>query len=212
MRCYNGPDMTTLQDPKTTVARPKSWTRTLGYFFLGLFFNYLGLIIGFLWIKFRTKTEHKAKAIALVTGFSIFALFSYIITPFIITPRAERALFERYPELQIVRSDLQNRYPKTEIGVSANTTTSWHKSFGSEETKKTTTNIFTVQLKSKETLNQSQVNDIGKLVCNDLSSVENKYDIVSIVTIQSLLPFDIPFVHVTSSDRTSLSCDDWLKK
>src|ERR1035437_3286932 len=72
-----------------TLKPENTKAKAILYFLIGLFFNYPGLIIGVLWVRFKAKTNQKTKFISLLFGFVVFALFSYIISPYIIQPQAE---------------------------------------------------------------------------------------------------------------------------
>lgn len=174
------------------------------YFLLGLILNFLGLIIGGLWIKFKAKTNQRTKFIALIVGFGVFALFSYVISPYILKPQAEKLFYSKYPEMQTVKTAVESRYTDGKIDLRA----SWKKSFGTGQ-EATTTSTLSVQYSAKRQLSGKERQDMGKLVCSTLQSTGKKYDQVGIISVQSLLPIDIPFVYLNKTFRITATCEQW---
>lgn len=177
------------------------------YFLFGLFFNFIGLIIGGLWIKFKAKTNKKPKYIALIIGFGIFILFSYVISPYILMPRIEKFIYSKYPELETIKTAVENKYANGKIGVVASS----NKSFGTGQ-EAITTSTMTVSHTAKKALIGKEMQDMGKLVCTTLQSAGKNYDQVGVVSTQSILPIDIPFVHLNKTYRITATCDEWLDK
>lgn len=176
------------------------------YLIIGLVFNILGLVVGSLWIKFKAKTNRKTKFVALITGFGIYVLFSYVVSPYFLQPRAEKLLYSKFPEMLSVKTAVENKYTNGKVGLGAR----WNMSTSNGE--KITTTSLIVQYHSKEQLTTKEMQEMGKLVCTVLQSAGKKYDNVGILTVKSFLPIDIPFVYFNKTFSINATCEEWITK
>lgn len=173
------------------------------YFIIGLNLGYIGLALAGLWIKFKTKINKRTKFKALIIGFGIFLLFHYVVSPYVLAPRAEKSLFSKYPETQTIKKTIEDQYPggKVKVGVR------WEKSLTTQG--QPTTSLLIVQYDSMKKLTQGDMRNMGKLACNVLQSAGKNYDKVSIKNVFSHLPISIGLN--VSVAKTAI-CDYFLLK
>lgn len=177
------------------------------YFIIGLFFNFLGLILGSIWIKIKSKTNQKPKYISLLAGFGVFALFSFVISPLILQPKAEKLLYSKYPELLTVKTAIESKYPNGEVGVGV----SFNKSINTGQ-EPVTDSTLNVSFQSKDSIPREEVQNMGKLTCTTLESSGKRYDNVSVVSIQSLLPIDVPVLYLNKTFSIVATCEEWFSQ
>lgn len=142
--------------------------KLVGYFILGmLHFTIstgisisfpLGIIIGTLWIKFRTKEFNKEKFIALFLGFTLAFIIPFIIRTTGLNKPISNLVLSKIPEINSINKAVTGKYPEVVItSVNIKNYTS-----GDNST------IAELSLDSKQAITGTTIKDIAITTCDEL--------------------------------------------
>lgn len=142
--------------------------KLIGYFILGMFTFYvsigfyislpLGLIIGLIWLKFKTKEFRKEKLIALILGFTLVFVIPFVIRTTSLNKPASNFMMSKIPGIDSINKAVTGEYPEVVI-TSVNI-----KNYISGDN----TTIAEISLDSKQTMSEETMVGIARITCDEL--------------------------------------------